>query len=104
MSLTWSDVAESDLDDLYDYIARDVPCDTPSHLTGGEAETGKGPVDLFPAERVRELSVHPGQERDGGEMPVMRYAFCPTAAGISRDKPRSRGRLGKISTYVTPQF
>jgi addiction module RelE/StbE family toxin len=25
MSLTWSDVAEADLDDLYDYIARDVP-------------------------------------------------------------------------------
>ena len=25
MSITWSDVAESDLDDLYDYIARDVP-------------------------------------------------------------------------------
>jgi addiction module RelE/StbE family toxin len=25
MSLTWSDIAESDLDDLYDYIARDVP-------------------------------------------------------------------------------
>ena len=25
MSLTWADVAESDLDDLYDYIARDVP-------------------------------------------------------------------------------
>ena len=25
MSITWSDVAEADLDDLYDYIARDVP-------------------------------------------------------------------------------
>ena len=25
MRLTWSDVAEADLDDLYDYIARDVP-------------------------------------------------------------------------------
>jgi len=25
MSITWSDVAEGDLDDLYDYIARDVP-------------------------------------------------------------------------------
>jgi len=23
--ITWSDVAEADLDDLYDYIARDVP-------------------------------------------------------------------------------
>lgn len=25
MSITWSDVAEADLDQLYDYIARDVP-------------------------------------------------------------------------------
>ena len=25
MRITWSDVAEADLDDLYDYIARDVP-------------------------------------------------------------------------------
>ncbi len=25
MSITWSDVAEADLDELYDYIARDVP-------------------------------------------------------------------------------
>ena len=25
MKLVWSDVAEADLDDLYDYIARDVP-------------------------------------------------------------------------------
>ena len=25
MRLTWSDVAEADLDNLYDYIARDVP-------------------------------------------------------------------------------
>jgi toxin ParE1/3/4 len=25
MRVTWSDVAEADLDDLYDYIARDVP-------------------------------------------------------------------------------
>ncbi len=25
MSITWSEVAEADLDDLYDYIARDVP-------------------------------------------------------------------------------
>jgi addiction module RelE/StbE family toxin len=25
MSITWSAVAEADLDDLYDYIARDVP-------------------------------------------------------------------------------
>ena len=25
MSITWSDVAETDLDDLYDYIARNVP-------------------------------------------------------------------------------
>jgi uncharacterized FAD-dependent dehydrogenase len=40
----------------------------PSPFTGGEAETGKGPVDLFPAERVREPSAHPGQKRqDGGE-------------------------------------
>jgi hypothetical protein len=40
----------------------------PSPFTGGEAETGKGPVDLFPAEQVRESSAHPGQKRqDGGE-------------------------------------
>ncbi len=25
MNLLWSDVAEADLDDIYDYIARDVP-------------------------------------------------------------------------------
>ena len=25
MRITWSDVAEADLDDLYGYIARDVP-------------------------------------------------------------------------------
>jgi plasmid stabilization system protein ParE len=25
MKIVWSDVAEADLDDLYDYIARDVP-------------------------------------------------------------------------------
>ena len=25
MRITWSDVSEADLDDLYDYIARDVP-------------------------------------------------------------------------------
>ena len=25
MSITWSDIAEADLDELYDYIARDVP-------------------------------------------------------------------------------
>ena len=25
MRIVWSDVAEADLDDLYDYIARDVP-------------------------------------------------------------------------------
>jgi hypothetical protein len=42
---------------------------SPSPLTGGEAETGKGPADLFPAERVRECSAHPGQEHwDGGDL------------------------------------
>jgi len=30
---------------------------------GGEAETGKGPADPFPAERVRKLFAHPGQQR-----------------------------------------
>ena len=25
MKIVWSDIAEADLDDLYDYIARDVP-------------------------------------------------------------------------------
>jgi len=25
MRVVWSDIAEADLDDLYDYIARDVP-------------------------------------------------------------------------------
>jgi plasmid stabilization system protein ParE len=37
MSITWSDVAEADLDDLYDYIARDVPYyyTTPSSSSTG---------------------------------------------------------------------
>ncbi|MEK6550412.1 MAG: DEAD/DEAH box helicase family protein, partial [Pseudomonadota bacterium] len=39
---------------------------TPSPLAGGEAETGKGPVDLFPAERVRTIYAHPGGN-NGGE-------------------------------------
>ncbi len=25
MQIAWSDIAEADLDELYDYIARDVP-------------------------------------------------------------------------------
>ena len=33
---------------------------TPSPLAGGEAETGKGPVDLFPAERVQMILLRPG--------------------------------------------
>ena len=37
----------------------------PSHLMGGEAETGKSPADLFPAERVREISAHTGREQRG---------------------------------------
>ena len=28
---------------------------------GGEADLGKGPVDLFPAERVHTVLVHPGR-------------------------------------------
>jgi type I restriction enzyme R subunit len=39
---------------------------TPSPLAGGEAETGKGPVDLFPAERVRTIYAHSGGN-NGGE-------------------------------------
>ena len=60
----------------------------PSPLTGGEAETGKGPVDLFPAERVREPSAHPGQTRqDGGGRD---RAHAPSH--LHPNPPPSRGR------------
>ena len=33
--------------------------------SGGEVETGKGPVDLFPTKRVHLILVHPGREQVG---------------------------------------
>jgi 23S rRNA (guanine2445-N2)-methyltransferase / 23S rRNA (guanine2069-N7)-methyltransferase len=60
----------------------------PSPSKGGEAETGKGPVDLFPAERERGLSAHPGQKReDGGEQHQ-----GPTHLHPHPNPPPSRGR------------
>jgi len=45
---------------------------------GGEAENGKGPVDLFPAERVRMIHAHPGQETGwGGDIKGL-HLFTPT--------------------------
>ena len=62
--------------------------DVPSPFMGGEAETGKGPVDLFPAERERGLSAHPGQKRkDGGEL---HQGFEPSHP--HPNPPPSRGR------------
>ena len=54
---------------------RNAGPDSPSlsPLTGGEAETGKGPADPFPAERAHERSVRPGQEQQG--MEVTRFPF-----------------------------
>jgi hypothetical protein len=37
-----------------------------SHVVGGEAETGKGPVDLFSAERAHMLLVRPGGNKGRG--------------------------------------
>ena len=34
MKIEWSDIAEADLDELYDYIARDVPYSPNSLSTG----------------------------------------------------------------------
>ena len=42
------------------------PTRGPSPLAGGEAETGKGPVDLSPAERAHVIFVRPGREQGGG--------------------------------------
>jgi 2-octaprenyl-6-methoxyphenol hydroxylase len=62
--------------------------EVPSPLTGGEAETGKGPVDLSPAERVREPSAHPGQTRqDGGGKNRAHASLHPHP-----NPPPSRGR------------
>src|SRR3989344_5844434 len=43
-----------------------TPPPSPSPFQGGEAEIGKGPVDLFPAERAHRILVRPGRERGGG--------------------------------------
>ena len=43
----------------------------------GEAETGKGPVDLFPAERAHMLLVCPGREQGKGEGENGVRQLCP---------------------------
>ena len=60
----------------------------PSPLTRGEAETGKGPVGLFPAERVCEPSAHPGQTRQDGGGKNRTHALLH----LHPNPPPSRGR------------
>ena len=49
----------------------------PFSLDGGEAETGKGPVNPFSAERVHVIFVHPGQEQAGMGVPAVRNNISP---------------------------
>ena len=62
------------------------PTRGPSPLAGGEAETGKGPVDLFPAERVRMKFAHPGQEKMGWGC----SAYCAVQREPSFSHPAAR--------------
>lgn len=72
MRITWSDVAEADLDDIYDYIARDVP---------------------YCAEQVHILAVVHGSRDLGGQ------AAKPWEGGVGMDicLPDCRANLPKTN-------
>ena len=60
------------------------PPNSPSPFTGGEAETGKGPVDLFPAERAHTILVRPGREWSGETHAGCLPALPPPLRGRDR--------------------
>ncbi len=59
----------------------------PSPFTGGEAEIGKGPVDLFPPSGCASFPSTPGRKQDGGERHQK-----PSPSHPHPNPPPSRGR------------
>jgi plasmid stabilization system protein ParE len=110
MSITWSDVAEADLDDLYDYIARDVPyyaeqfVDRLMEAVGtlrDHPRLGRRVPEADDRDDVRELIFQGYRIIYLVTQSTCIYRPSSTAAGIWRGKPRSRGRSSKNSRTLS---
>lgn len=109
MKIVWSDVAEADLDDIYDYIARDVPyyaeqfTDTLIEAVGALAEhprLGRPVPEAQERDDVREFlsqlprhlphPTRPGKRRKGArlESPPNFLANSPKHQGSLRELSR----------------
>ncbi len=77
-------VRHEDIDQLISIVTGGQSKKSPSPFKGGEAEKGKGPVDLFPAERAHTTLVRPGWEQGKGEGVVGGLLAFPVSDTVKR--------------------